>query len=96
MEPVGKHLLAGLMQLPQSVMKAAEYWQGIQVYLLSCRMVETEPNCRPGLCDLLFPIDQVQPITKPVQPHAPYSKRIHDCHTKTMRTVYDFDSTFID
>lgn len=78
MVSAGKSLLAGLMELSESAMKAVEYWEGNSVYLLSCRMVKTEPNCQLGLCDLLVPIDQVQPITKLVQPHAPYSKRIHD------------------
>jgi hypothetical protein len=78
MVSVGKNLLAGLMELSECVKKAVEYWEGTPVYLLSCRMVKTEPNYQLGLCDLLVPIDQVQPITKLVQPHAPYSKRIHD------------------
>jgi hypothetical protein len=72
------HLPVGLMEQSESVMKNVEYWLGTPVYLLGCRTVKTEPNCQPGLCDLLVPIDQVQPVTMLVQPHAPCIKRIHD------------------
>lgn len=78
MMSVGKHFPVGLMGWSEFVMKSEKHWKGTPVCLQSCRMVETEPSCQPGPCDLLVPIDQVLPVTKLEQPHAPYNKRIHD------------------